>query len=139
MTTQRDPNPASAANALTSVVGHLEAIGAQANDDVERPARALSKEDLLRRANADAQVLIDVASGETVQVAGLLVGTAEAAAILGVERPRIGRWIALGKLPEPVARLAATPVWLRTQIEDMRPAVNARRRPRRSRRPPRES
>ena len=44
------------------------------------------------------------------------VGTAEAAEILGVERPRIGRWQIAGIMPEPVVRLAATPVWRRQDI-----------------------
>lgn len=63
-----------------------------------------------------------------VEVKGSLVGTAEAAAILGVERPRIGKWRALGKMPPVVGDLAAGPVWLRGDIEDMRPETVARRR-----------
>lgn len=72
-------------------------------------------------------------------VKGMLVGTAEAAAILGVERPRIGRWRALdasrieqglppAKLPLPIQELAAGPVWLRSQIEAMREATDSRRK-----------
>lgn len=58
-----------------------------------------------------------------------LVGTAEVAEILGVERPRIGRWIGKGGvLPQPVARLGASPVWRRVDIEAMRDEVEARRR-----------
>lgn len=57
-----------------------------------------------------------------------LVGTAEAAEILGVERPRIGKWRALGKMPEPVADLAAGPVWRRAEIDAMWSATEARRR-----------
>lgn len=56
------------------------------------------------------------------------VGTAEAAEILGVERPRIGRWIEKGKMPMPVSKLAATPVWKRSDIEAMVQDVEARRR-----------
>jgi hypothetical protein len=66
-----------------------------------------------------------------VDVKGVFVGTAEAAAMLGVERPRIGRWVSLGKLPPPIAELRATPVWLRSQIESKRSDVESRRKPRR--------
>lgn len=65
-----------------------------------------------------------------VDVKGVLVGTAEAAAMLGVERPRIGRWLAMGKLPPPVAELRAGPVWLREDIESKREDVESRRKPR---------
>lgn len=57
-----------------------------------------------------------------------LVGTAEAAAILGVERPRIGRWRKSGVMPEPVAEPAAGPVWHRSQIVAMKPERELRRR-----------
>lgn len=57
-----------------------------------------------------------------------LVGTAEAAAILGVERPRIGRWIGKGVMPQPVAKVGATPLWLREDVEAMRKEVAKRRR-----------
>lgn len=57
-----------------------------------------------------------------------LVGTAEAAELLGVERPRIGRWIGKGQMPMPVAKLGATPVWEREDIEAMRDDVEARKR-----------
>lgn len=57
-----------------------------------------------------------------------LAGTAEAAELLGVERPRIGRWIKRGVMPDPVDELAATPVWTRKQIEAMVPWVEANRR-----------
>lgn len=59
-----------------------------------------------------------------------LVGTAEAADILNVERPRIGRWMRAGTMPEPVVILAATPVWHRDDIEAMRPWVDEHRRSR---------
>lgn len=65
---------------------------------------------------------------DPVHIEGMLVGTAEAAAMLGIERPRIGRYAAQGKLPPPVARLAMGPVWLRTQIEDLRGSVDAKRK-----------
>lgn len=57
-----------------------------------------------------------------------LVGTAEAAEILGVERPRIGRWKKSKVLPEPVAELAAGPVWYREQIEGVQEERDRRRR-----------
>jgi predicted site-specific integrase-resolvase len=57
-----------------------------------------------------------------------LVGTAEAAELLGVERPRIARWLKAGVLPDPVQRLAATPIWTKDQIEEMRTEREARRK-----------
>lgn len=61
-----------------------------------------------------------------------LVGTAEAAAILGVERPRIGRWIHRGVMPEQAVEteVAATPLWHRADILAMRDWVNSNRRQR---------
>jgi hypothetical protein len=57
-----------------------------------------------------------------------IVGTAEAAEILGVERPRIGRWIKRGVMPPSAAELAATPVWHRKDILRMQEWVEANRR-----------
>lgn len=54
-----------------------------------------------------------------------LVGTSEAAEILGVEKPRIGRWIHSGRMPEPVCRLNATPVWLRADVEALGESIKA--------------
>ena len=56
-----------------------------------------------------------------------LLGTAEVADLLNVERPRIARLMALGAMPEPIARLRATPIWTRDQIEPMRAKLNAKR------------
>lgn len=57
-----------------------------------------------------------------------IVGTAEAAAILGVERPRIGRWMRKGMMPAPARVLKATPVWHTKDIEAMKDWVEAHRR-----------
>jgi hypothetical protein len=57
-----------------------------------------------------------------------VVGTAEVAEILDVERPRIGRWINRGVMPPTAAMLKATPVWYRRDIEKMLPWVEANRR-----------
>jgi len=57
-----------------------------------------------------------------------VVGTAEVADMLKVERPRIGRWVRRGVMPPTAAMLAATPVWYRKDIERMRPWVEANRR-----------
>ena len=46
-----------------------------------------------------------------------LVGTREAAELLGVERTRIGRWLKTGLMPEPLVKLRATPVWFRRDVE----------------------
>lgn len=57
-----------------------------------------------------------------------IVGTSEAADILGVERPRIGRWIKRGVMPPMAAKLDATPIWHRRDIEKMLTWVEANRR-----------
>ena len=51
--------------------------------------------------------------------AGDLVGAVEASEILGVERTRIARYVKTGVMPDPVARLRATAVWLRSDVEDL--------------------
>lgn len=51
---------------------------------------------------------------------GDLVGSAEAAEILGKPVSSITRWRKAGKMPEQVEELAATFVWLRVDIERMR-------------------
>jgi hypothetical protein len=61
-----------------------------------------------------------------------IVGTAEAAELLGVERPRIGRWIKRGVMPPTAAMLQATPVWQRKDILRMKDWVEANRRNRES-------
>jgi hypothetical protein len=45
-----------------------------------------------------------------------LAGLAEVAEILGTSRPQASRWIERDG-PEPVARLRATPVWRRPDVE----------------------
>lgn len=57
-----------------------------------------------------------------------IVGTAEAAEILNVERPRIGRWIKRGVMPPTASHLQATPIWWRRDIENMRDWVDQNRR-----------
>lgn len=51
---------------------------------------------------------------------GDLCGVQEAADILGVERTRIARYRNTGVMPVPFSTLAATDVWLRTDIERLR-------------------
>jgi predicted DNA-binding transcriptional regulator AlpA len=46
-----------------------------------------------------------------------LVGVAEIAAMLSVTRTRIGQLAKSSSFPEPIARLAAGPVWRRSDIE----------------------
>jgi hypothetical protein len=54
-----------------------------------------------------------------------VVGTAEAAELLGVERPRITRYRRADRMPPLAADLAATPVWHRDDVEKMRDDPNA--------------
>lgn len=58
-----------------------------------------------------------------------LLGTAEAAALLGVEKGRLSRWRKLGVVlpdrrrvpfPEPLLQLDATPVWRGRDIRRLR-------------------
>ena len=46
-----------------------------------------------------------------------VVGLVELAALLGVERGTVRQWYHRGKLPDPDAVLAATPVWRTSTIE----------------------
>lgn len=46
-----------------------------------------------------------------------VLGTAEAAAELGVEGTRFPRLLKAGRFPPPAANLGATPVWTRKQID----------------------
>jgi hypothetical protein len=55
-----------------------------------------------------------------------LVGTSEAAAILRVEKPRVGRYVRTGLMPEPVAVLHATKVWRREDVLALKEALDAR-------------
>lgn len=57
-----------------------------------------------------------------------LFGTLEAAEYLGVERPRIGKWLKMGVMPKPVADLKGTPVWTLKQLQPMRKEREKRRR-----------
>lgn len=54
------------------------------------------------------------------QFAADLVGLAEAAEVLGWDRRRVSVYIRRGKFPEPVARVAAGPLWTRQQIEEFK-------------------
>jgi len=58
-----------------------------------------------------------------------IVGSVEAAEILGVERTRVARYRKTGVLPTPWRELRATPVWLRKDIERIRDAREAEREP----------
>lgn len=46
-----------------------------------------------------------------------LVGVAEVADMLGVTRTRVSQLASSAGFPEPTARLAAGPVWLREDVE----------------------
>lgn len=46
-----------------------------------------------------------------------LAGTAELSDILGVTKQRVQQLHVAGRLPEPIAVLAATPVWDRAEVE----------------------
>jgi hypothetical protein len=62
-------------------------------------------------------------------VAPALLGTAEAADLLGVEKSRLSRWRKLGvvlpdgrrvSFPEPILTLRATPLWRSRDIQRLR-------------------
>jgi ADP-ribosyl-[dinitrogen reductase] hydrolase len=53
-----------------------------------------------------------------------VVGASEASEILGVEVQRISRWRKDGRLPEPYADLAMSPVWIRADIERIRDGLD---------------
>jgi predicted DNA-binding transcriptional regulator AlpA len=49
-----------------------------------------------------------------------LAGLAEVAEILGASRRTAIRWAKRRDFPEPITRLRATPVWLRSEVEQWR-------------------
>lgn len=69
-----------------------------------------------------------IARGDSARTEAMLnlLGVAEAAAMLGVDRSQIGRWRRAGRFPAPVLELAAGPLWWVEQIEEFE-----RHRPRR--------
>lgn len=91
--------------------------------------RQIAEDVIHENIGRDAFTHFDLDSQKNVYVAGDVVGTAEAAAVLNVERPRIGRYRALGKMPDPIAILAAGPVWWRADVEKLRDTVEERRKP----------
>lgn len=110
---------------ITSVLAALP-------DKPPRPSKTraqITEEVIHENVGRDAFTHFDLDSQKNVFVAGDIVGTAEAAAVLNVERPRIGRYRALGKMPEPIAVLAAGPVWWRADVEKLRDTVEERRKP----------
>ncbi len=67
----------------------------------------------------DVMAMKDGVSSEPSQPEALL-GTSEAAKILGVNKSQVSRWLRKGKFPPPRARLAAGPVWTEKQIQFFR-------------------
>lgn len=69
-----------------------------------------------------------------VHVSGPILGTAEVAAELGVERPRVGRWESRRRagvnyfLPAPLGRGRSGPYYLRAQVERVRESVESRKK-----------
>lgn len=113
----------------------LRADLAQAKKALAQAQRALERAGDAPLSGADLANALAAARGSNpvtyqdgTEVKGVLLGTAEVAAVLGVERPRIGKWRAIGRIPEPMEDLAATPVWLREQIEPLRAEALAGRR-----------
>lgn len=57
------------------------------------------------------------------------VGTKEAAELLGVERPRIGRYLRKKVMPQPIGIVSKSiPFWLRADVEPLKALVEGRRR-----------
>ena len=83
-----------------------------------------SKTALLDRLRADAGKTATL----TVEVIPVLVGVAEAAAILNWDKRRVFTYISRGSFPEPVAMLASGRIWRRTDIEDYAKARRTARR-----------
>jgi hypothetical protein len=92
---------------VTSVLAAIEAAEQAAPED----GRVLQQQEEIERLRDQ------LARRATRQAVPELVGSTEAAEILGVERPRISRWREKGVLPDPVAVLKAGPIWTRAQIE----------------------
>lgn len=59
-----------------------------------------------------------------------LVGTMEAAELLGVAKTRISRFRERGRMPDPIVELAAGPVFLRSEVSRFAGELEAERRSR---------
>lgn len=79
--------------------------------------KGLRKRDLIRFLESDPRV--------REWLAEQLLSTKEAAAVLGVERPRLWRWEKAGRLV-PIGRTGATPIYLRCDVEDVRDSEAAK-------------
>lgn len=94
---------------MPTFVADLKSTRVWKREDVEAFRRALDE-----RPNPHVRPVFRVAPSRKVD----LVGTKEAAIILGVERTRIGRWLKNDRMPEPLVRLDAGPIWRRSVIEN---------------------
>lgn len=56
-----------------------------------------------------------------IDAAGGLVSAAEVAAEWGVTRPTVSKWIAAGRFPKPVKTVGRVRLYLRAQLEPLRP------------------
>jgi hypothetical protein len=103
--------------AMTELRAWLEEKGQRGVKDV-RVASVLAKLDEAQKENGDLDsVTLD------------LVGTAEAANYLGIERPRIARYLHKNPdMPQPRLILLSTPLWFRDDFRKLRRLVNKRRR-----------
>lgn len=52
-------------------------------------------------------------------LAPTLVGVGEASEMIGLPKPRIARLREQGRMPEPIAELAAGPVWIQPEVEEL--------------------
>lgn len=92
----------------------------------------IMEEELVAQIGRD-PVTYETAAG-LVHVAGPILGTAETAAVLDVERPRVGRWDSRRRegvnyfLPAPIGRGRSGPYFLRQQIEAVRDEVTSRKK-----------
>lgn len=94
----------------------------KATTAVQTPAELRKRIERVRKHLSDAEELLgEVEAGVNGVVIhdlsqAVLLGTAEVAELLEVGGPLISTWTARGRMPEPVARLAAGPVWTKSQI-----------------------
>lgn len=63
------------------------------------------------------EALAAMRSGAQLVMPGDLLGTKEAAELLGVDRTTASRWKKAGYMPTPFAETATGPLWLRATLE----------------------
>lgn len=108
---------------IASEVAEIEKFAKKARKDADRATRVAE--------SAAAQSGGSVDPGQDAEGMvhpEMLMGLAEVAAFLRIEKQRIARYRESGVIPEPVATVQSGPLWIESQIAPVAAVVEARRR-----------